>query len=140
MNTRMKQMIYGGGLALGLVACTQATIPPVAQGQATYEQYCAQCHGAGGRGDGPLAGSLPGGRAPDLTGISAANGGTFPALDVMNQIDGYFREGNHASLMPEFGEILADGPTVILEGADGSETPTPALLADLAAYIETLQR
>lgn len=31
----------------------------LAIGQRIYEQYCATCHGAAGRGDGPLAASLP---------------------------------------------------------------------------------
>lgn len=135
-----KLSVAGSGLMLGLVACAQTIGTPVVQGKATYDQYCAQCHGTSGMGDGPLAGSLPGGKAPDLTGIAAANGGTFPEVAVMSQIDGYFREGSHTSLMPEFGEILADGPTVIYESGDGTETPTPELLVDLVAYLETLQR
>lgn len=29
------------------------------RGQALYQQYCAICHGAAGKGDGPAAGNLP---------------------------------------------------------------------------------
>ena len=40
--------------------------PSIAQGAPLYAQNCAECHGAGGRGDGPLAGKLPI-RPADLT-------------------------------------------------------------------------
>jgi putative copper resistance protein D len=40
--------------------------PSVARGAPLYAQNCAECHGAGGRGDGPLAGKLPI-RPADLT-------------------------------------------------------------------------
>lgn len=40
--------------------------PSIARGAPLYAENCAQCHGAGGRGDGPLAGKLPV-RPADLT-------------------------------------------------------------------------
>ncbi len=40
--------------------------PSIARGAPLYAQDCAACHGAGGRGDGPLAGKLPI-RPADLT-------------------------------------------------------------------------
>lgn len=40
--------------------------PSIARGAPLYAQDCAECHGAGGRGDGPLAGKLPI-RPADLT-------------------------------------------------------------------------
>lgn len=40
--------------------------PSIAQGAPLYAQNCAECHGAGGRGDGPVAGKLPI-RPADLT-------------------------------------------------------------------------
>jgi mono/diheme cytochrome c family protein len=33
--------------------------PPVPKGAATYAAKCAACHGTQGRGDGPVAASLP---------------------------------------------------------------------------------
>ncbi len=60
----------GKAFALALPgASAQAAIPAqnpypptpdsLAIGQRVYEQYCATCHGVSGRGDGPLAASLP---------------------------------------------------------------------------------
>ena len=40
--------------------------PSIARGAPLYAENCAVCHGAGGRGDGPLAGKLPI-RPADLT-------------------------------------------------------------------------
>jgi mono/diheme cytochrome c family protein len=46
-----------GGLAL-LVACSRPT-PTVSEGRSLYQANgCASCHGASGRGDGPLAAKL----------------------------------------------------------------------------------
>lgn len=56
-------------------------------GAEEFRISCAPCHGAGGRGDGPVAEYLnkePG----DLTRLSEANGGQFPINDVIKMIDG----------------------------------------------------
>ena len=50
-------------------AAASAQEPPPEQvvvGAAVYKTYCAVCHGAGAKGDGPLADSLRV-RPPDLT-------------------------------------------------------------------------
>ena len=41
------------------VATSLARRPEAPRGKAAYDQYCAACHGAEGRGDGPSAASLP---------------------------------------------------------------------------------
>lgn len=48
--------------------------------------YCAACHGASGKGDGDMAGvmTIP---APNLTMLSAGNGGVFPMLKVIHAPD-----------------------------------------------------
>ena len=53
----------------------------MALGQKLYTQYCASCHGADGKGNGPEAAKLnpkPG----DLTQIAKKNGGKFPFYEV----------------------------------------------------------
>mgnify|MGYP001158982667 CR=1 FL=1 len=118
------------------VGCT-----PEAQvsGRALYGQYCAGCHGSGGKGDGPAAGGLA--RAPaDLTQISARHGGVFPTAHVMSVIDGYTREGDRSSVMPELGVALQSGPLVMVDTGDGVMTPTPVNLVVLARYLERLQK
>jgi mono/diheme cytochrome c family protein len=118
---------------LALAACMPP--PPVETGRADYDALCASCHGPAGLGDGPAAAGMSP-KPADLSGLSAANGGVFPFVAVMSQIDGFSRP--HAG-MPEFGALL-EGETVLVETEPGVMTPTPARLADLAAYLETLQR
>lgn len=71
---------------------------------------------------------------PDLTRISARNGGAFPRDYVMGAIDGFQRRDHFSGAMPAFGD--ADlGPLVA--APDG--TPVPAMLLALAAYLEQIQ-
>jgi mono/diheme cytochrome c family protein len=57
------------------------------KGKDLFHEYCAVCHGASGKGDGPAASALK--PAPsDLTQISAKNGGKFPDLQVQHIING----------------------------------------------------
>lgn len=121
---------------LALSACMP---PPVEVGRALYDQACAACHGERGRGDGLLAGDLltP---PPDLTRLSADNGGTFPTGRVLAMIDGYNRRDDPHGQMPEFGALLQEGWLVPVDIGDGRQTPTPERLVALAAYIESLQK
>ncbi|PWG15980.1 c-type cytochrome [Salibaculum griseiflavum] len=108
----------------------------VEAGKAAYQTECAACHGADGRGAGDFGVELftiP----PDLTTLSAQNGGDFPRDYVMSVIDGYDRSHAFSAAMPEFG-VLDLGPTVIVE-EDGVGTPVPATLLALANYLETIQ-
>ncbi|MBS1303129.1 cytochrome c [Loktanella sp. SALINAS62] len=118
---------------LALAACTPEQ-PPV-NGKAAFEAKCAQCHGITGQDGVALAAGVT---APDLTRISARNGGTYPADYVMSVIDG-FNRGQHVSgLMPKFGD--GDLGPIIMTEEDGNPVPVPAELLALSNYIETLQR
>ena len=108
-------------------------------GAALYAEYCAACHGTGGRGDGPAASGLSA-RPADLTRLAASNGGAFPVVAVMGKVYGYSRgQGGGGGPMPEFGPLL-DGKTVLVETAPGIMTPTPEPLVALAAHVERLGR
>lgn len=131
----MRVLVIG---ALLLTAGCQTARPddPATRGKTIFDGYCAACHGAGGRGDGPLAADLPVTPA-DLAMLSAGNGGVFPTEPVMAQIYGY--PGRfHRGLMPEFGPLL-DGPKVDWTAASGEVIETPQALLDLVAYLETIQ-
>lgn len=130
-----------GIVTLALLGLTLSACAPERQvsGRALYEDFCLSCHGASGRGDGPAAAGLDHPPA-DLTGIAARNGGTFPTTRVMSVIDGYTRRGDRASVMPELGVVLQEGPVVLYDAGDGVATPTPANLVALANYLQTLQR
>lgn len=123
----------------GLAALLACAPRPEAVGRALYDDFCTDCHGLTGQGDGPLAADL-GRPVPDLTRISARNGGAFPVSDVMSTIDGYtrVREGNVT--MPEFGLALQAGPLVMYDPGDGRPRPTPSNLVALAEYLMTIQR
>jgi len=122
-------------LPLLLAACVSQ---PPTQGPAAFAAYCADCHGAGATGNGPLASDL-GLNAPDLTHLSADNDVVFPALRVMSKVDGYARRDDFGVQMPEFGALLA-GPLVLVDYGDGVMTPTPEPLVALATYLQSLQR
>ena len=123
-------------VAAVLVACAPER---QVSGRALYTDYCASCHGDSGKGDGAAAEAL--GKAPaDLTTISARNGGSFPMVQVMSTIDGYTRRGDRASVMPELGAALQEGPLVMFDTGDGIATPTPVNLVALANYVKRLQR
>jgi mono/diheme cytochrome c family protein len=137
----MRVMTVGAaaGLAVAALVACQPVREPEPSGRALYEQFCASCHGTAGRGDGAAGAGLAH-RPADLTRIAARSGGTFPMVRVMSTIDGYTRRGDRATVMPEMGAILAEGPTAIYVAPDGTETPTPARLLALAEYLASIQR
>lgn len=75
-----------------------ATEESVARGRELYEQNCTQCHGLTGRGDGPLAGTLP-----------------YPPADFKQHVpyhpDRFFFEVitlGFGDVMPAFGDQLSE--------------------------------
>ncbi|MDX8353705.1 c-type cytochrome [Cognatiyoonia sp. IB215182] len=119
--------------ALGLAACVEEPV----DGRTAYLENCASCHANDGTGNGPTARALGVG-APDLTTITARNGGTFPRDQVMSIIDGLNRDPHFSTAMPEFG--AGDlGETIIVEN-DGLGTPVPMKLLVLTEYLESIQR
>lgn len=122
-------------LALALTACVDRHEP---SGREDFQTFCAACHGASGRGDGPAADGLD--RQPaDLTGLSARNNGVFPGTRVMAKIWGYTGGKNGETPMPEFGPLL-QGELVPYDGGDGIASPTPVRLVRIAEYLKTLQQ
>ncbi|MCL7464203.1 cytochrome c [Phaeovulum sp. NW3] len=107
-------------------------------GAGLYAQYCASCHGAGGQGDGPMAELLTV-KAPDLTGLAAANDGAFPMLKVIHIIDGRTGLRAHGGEMPVFGQsFMNQHPEADRTYGDVIETRGRVL--SLAMYLETLQQ
>jgi hypothetical protein len=75
--------------SLGLAA--QASSPGSYSGNADYQVFCASCHGASGKGDGVIAGSLRK-RPADLTQLSKRHDGVFPAEAVFTTIEADMRK------------------------------------------------
>jgi mono/diheme cytochrome c family protein len=78
------------------------------QGPALYTAYCAVCHGADGKGAGPMAKSLKA-ALPDLTRISLREGGKFPLLRMEHVISGEepLPAGHGTRDMPVWGPIFS---------------------------------
>lgn len=104
-------------------------------GEENYDRLCAACHGATAQGDGPVSEVLTT-PVPDLTRITARNGGVFPREELIRQIDGRDRINAHGSQqMPVWGyEFWVDA------GAGAfSERRVTETLNDLVDYLETIQ-
>jgi mono/diheme cytochrome c family protein len=134
-------LLAGLAMTAGAAGCAvlTGTDPGVTRsGASYYTEYCAACHGAGGKGDGPSAAGLSA-RPADLTRLSAANGGRFPLVRVMAKVYGYAEgQGGGGGAMPAFGPLF-EGDTVLIETAPGVMTPTPAPLVAVAEYVRGLQ-
>ena len=123
----------------GLAACVLPGRERAEQtsGPADYAEFCAACHGTGGKGDGEAAEGLAQ-KPADLTQLSAKNGGTFPTTRVMAQIWGYTGGKAGDRVRPKVSALL-DGALVPYDGGDGIASPTPVRLVELAEYVKALQ-
>jgi hypothetical protein len=76
------------------------------EGPDLFRSYCAPCHGADGKGNGPATAALKT-KPPDLTTITRRNGGKFPTKRVGETIAGNDRIAAHGSReMPIWGPIF----------------------------------
>lgn len=122
---------------VGLVACSEPSMPDRSDGRAFFSQNCISCHGQGGAGDGPMSKGLS--AAPtNLTTLSRANGGTFPATRALAYIWGDPEQSHLSRVMPQFGSAMAED--LVPVELDGVFTPTPRALAGLLAYLESIQQ
>ncbi len=77
-------------------------------GKREYDNNCAVCHGATGKGDGPYAGIIDT-RIPDITMLQKNNNGVFPYDRVYQSIDGRLEVKAHGSRdMPIWGNEYND--------------------------------
>jgi len=106
-----------------------------------YIVYCSSCHGTDGRGKGPALYVIPGFRPSDLTLLTKAHGGQFPAEEVRKIID-----GRHAKV-PGHTDWDTDMPLWGLQFQEEGTQFTPETEAKvrrkidaLVAYIRSIQR
>jgi mono/diheme cytochrome c family protein len=86
----MQARLLVGTLAFGIgtiVASGYAYAQGADVGKQEYHNSCASCHGADGKGSGPIAGFLKE-KVPDLTALAKSSGGVFPFARVYDVIDG----------------------------------------------------
>ena len=122
--------------ALGLVAGL-AHAQDAPSGANLYAGYCAACHGIEARGDGPMAAILEVLPA-DLTQLAADNGGTLPVARIAGRIDGRDPLLAHGGPMPLYGEFF-QGDDVAIKAETGQPILTSRAIADLIAWLETIQ-
>jgi mono/diheme cytochrome c family protein len=111
----MRQAVLCGILLLIFYAAGAGSQPPVDQnlpatyvpsGKATYQLYCATCHGASAKGNGPLASSLKT-PPPNLTTLAKRHGGKFPTDYVTRMLQfGTTSPAHGSSEMPAWGPIF----------------------------------
>jgi mono/diheme cytochrome c family protein len=116
-------------------AKTLATIN-VPSGRELFREHCAQCHGADGTGNGPMAKVLT--IAPaDLTEISKRANGKFPADRVVEIIRyGGNVTGHGSQVMPIWGRVFSS------EGGGGKvgNAYSRRAIVELKRYLETIQK
>ncbi|HTO07321.1 MAG TPA: cytochrome c [Myxococcota bacterium] len=121
-------------LCFGLVARAGES-EDIAAGRDLFEQHCELCHGAEGRGDGPLADELRVAPA-DLTHISQRRGGEFPEVEVREIIDGRrIVHGHGKSDMPIWGRALGGGAAA---GA-AKEAEVKRKIDQLVVFLRSIQ-
>jgi mono/diheme cytochrome c family protein len=127
-----------GFLNLGTIKATPqegpVQLPPayVPSGHQMFQEFCAACHGADGKGRGPI---LPFFRAlpPDLTTLAKRHDGTFPETHVSTVL--LFGPGSraHGSIdMPVWGPIFRQLDRY-------NEAAVRRRINNLCEYLESIQ-
>ena len=93
---------------VGAVVASQPGWAVDTPAKTAYLKYCGACHGEGGKGDGVVSQFFRP-KPTDLTQIAKNNGGQFPAMHMMQAIDGTKTIRAHGDPeMPVWGEIFRD--------------------------------
>jgi|SRR5579864_8488801 mono/diheme cytochrome c family protein len=104
-----------------------------ASGQEMFASYCAVCHGADGKGNGPAASALK--AAPtDLTALSTKNGGKYPSMHISSVLRGDADLPAHGSKdMPVWGPLFR-------QMSQGHDAEVQQRIANLNQYVESIQK
>lgn len=99
-------LILAGILSAQTIQRVPVHSTSASSGKEMFAAYCAACHGAAGKGDGPAAAALK--KPPtDLTQLTRKNNGKFPVLQVRYFIMGDRTVAAHGTRdMPAWGEVL----------------------------------
>lgn len=121
-----------GAQEIKRVTIQSSPVPSAASGQGMFREYCAVCHGAAGKGDGPAATALKK-RPADLTQLARKNNGKFPEVQVMNFITGYDVVAAHGTRdMPVWGRLF--------RSLEANDNHMPDLrVKNLTDYIKSFQ-
>lgn len=101
-------------------------------GAEMFKEYCAVCHGAAAKGDGPAASALKT-PPPDLTTLAKRHDGAFPDAYVANVLRNGVQKPAHGS-----SEMPVWGPLFLTMNKD-DDAQVNLRIANLTKYIKTLQ-
>ena len=108
------------------------TNTPADSGKEMFHSYCAVCHGANAKGNGPAASALKA-TPTDLTALAQKNSGKYPAAHVAAVIRGQGALPSHGTQdMPIWGPLFSS----ISQGHEGQ---VQQRVANLVSYIESQQ-
>ena len=141
----MRKLFKAGVVGLlcwvgGVVVQANSQTPvPADPGRGDFMNYCAACHGVGGKGDGTVAEFLTI-SAADLTQMALRNGGIFPRQRAIEVIDGRAQVSVHGERdMPVWGDWFK-----FEADSDGAGTKTEKVVREritsLVDYLESIQQ
>jgi mono/diheme cytochrome c family protein len=107
-----------------------------ASGKQMYTTYCAACHGADARGNGPAAQAM---KVPpvDLTTLSKRNGGVFPSAHVSAVLQFGVENPAHGTAdMPVWGDLMQ----TLQSGSRDSSVGVHQRISNLSDYLKTIQK
>jgi mono/diheme cytochrome c family protein len=126
VNLRLLSLVLMGG-----VLAAQDTTPSSSSGKEMYRAYCAACHGAEGKGDGPVAPLLRK-RPTDLTLLARKNSGKFSGAEVAKELKSVYQAPHGSADMPIWGPFFSE-----LSPA-GESLGTPRI-TNIVTYLQSLQ-
>lgn len=137
IDARSLLVAAAGALCIGRAALAfDAVTLEDYSGEEIFDRFCASCHGAEGRGDGPVSRSMNV-AVPDLTTI-AVRYGEFPAARIRDVIDGrgIDMQAHGTRSMPVWGyEFWVE------EGADvNAQRAVRDAIAKLVEHLRSVQR
>jgi len=132
-------LLSSATLAVGQETKTQIKKAPVtytspASGAEMFKLYCAACHGADAKGNGP---ATPGLKTPppDLTTLAKRHDGKFPDAYVINVLKHGAAPIHGTADMPVWGPLF--GSLAPSNGQDSQEVKLR--ISNLTRYLESLQ-
>jgi len=103
---------------------------PMTSGQEMFMNYCATCHGPGGKGDGPAASALK--KPPaDLTQLARKHDGKFPDAYVAAKLVNVEQPVHGSKEMPVWGPVLSS--------VSRGTAETQLRVSNIVAYIGSIQ-
>jgi mono/diheme cytochrome c family protein len=146
MLKHLSFLLLAGVTSAAIVAVAQQPAPtttiksiPIRQtsptsGSQMYSTYCAVCHGADGKGNGPAAAALKT-PAPDLTMLSKRNGGAYPESHVVTVLQMGAEDPAHGTAeMPIWGDLMKT------LSPQNSAVVVHQRIANLSDYLKKMQQ